>query len=264
MPVLIIKNTIATQTSMRGSHPLNAERPRRGRACYTRPRHALRIDAETAPNPRLLRTFSTLGPSRACAAVAAPLTRQGTVTEMTQQSSFRFGLVLLVVLGIAAVVWLTQRGARYWGRRARVLRAVRARTAERDAHGLLERAGFAVLGQQVRRRWSVFADGEAVSFELIADYVVRRDGQVWVAEVKTGERALDLGYGPTRRQLLEYREAFDVAGVLLVDAEGRSIRSVTFRRHVAPPRRRSAVYAFVLGAVFGALLSAFWLGALPS
>jgi len=196
------------------------------------------------------------------------LTRQGTVSEMMQQSAFRFGLVLLVVLGIAVVAWLTHRGAQFWDRRGRVRRAARARTAERDAHGLLERAGFAVLGQQVRRRWSVFADGEEVSFDLIADYVVRRDGQLWVAEVKTGERALDLGYGPTRRQLLEYREAFDVAGVLLVDAEGRNIRSVTFRGQVPPSRRLNAVYAFLLGAVFGALLGAFLaalgLGALPS
>ena len=85
----------------------------------------------------------------------------------------------------------------------------------------------------------MLAEAHEVEFTLIADYLVERDGRRWVAEVKTGERALDLRHGPTRRQMLEYRHAFDVDGVLLVDAEGQQITRVRFReRATHSPRPR--------------------------
>ena len=44
-------------------------------------------------------------------------------------------------------------------------------------------------------------------------------GQRFVAEVKTGERAIDPTHPATRRQLMEYLHVFEVDGVLLVDRE---------------------------------------------
>jgi hypothetical protein len=49
-----------------------------------------------------------------------------------------------------------------------------------------------------------------------------------VAEVKTGEVAPRLSTAATRRQLLEYRVAFDVDGVLLVCPERGTIQRVDF------------------------------------
>ena len=54
---------------------------------------------------------------------------------------------------------------------------------------------------------------------LRADLLVTRNGRRYVAEVKTGRTAPRLDCAATRRQLLEYRIAFGVDGVLLVDAE---------------------------------------------
>ena len=166
---------------------------------------------------------------------------------------------LLGVLALSGVsVWLTLWIVRRLDRRARRRRAARAQRAERDAAGLLEARGFELLGRQVRKSWALVADDKELRFDLIADYLVRRSGQRWVAEVKTGERGLDLRHGPTRRQLLEYREAFAVDGVLLVDAEGQTLKSVHF--HAARPGGRAAgLLKFTAGVVVGCLLAGYWL-----
>jgi hypothetical protein len=176
---------------------------------------------------------------------------------------FEPALIGLVLFGLALGVWLALRVVRLLDRRARQRRAVRAQLAERQAEQLLQSSGYEVLGRQVRRSWSVLVDGRELGFELIADYVVRAGGQDWVAEVKTGERALDLRHAPTRRQLLEYREAFGATGVLLVDAEGRRVQRVLFRdaepgTRARRGRRKALLLGFSLGAAAGALLALTW------
>lgn len=172
---------------------------------------------------------------------------------------FLLGMLLSALLA-GFVLHLVKRRARW----RRVRRAARASRAERAAAAVLGAHGYAIVGHQVRQRWSLLADGQELSFDLVADYLVESDGVRWIAEVKTGERALDLRYGPTRRQLLEYRQAFGVDGVLLVDAEAQSVRTVRFRE---PPRlarsawRRSAPQQLVLlgvGLVLGVWLTRSW------
>lgn len=102
-------------------------------------------------------------------------------------------------------------------------RTLRASAGEAGAFTLLERAGYAVLERQVPGSWTVRADGEALTFGLRADYLIERRGRRYIAEVKTGRLAPRLSHGPTRRQLLEYGAAFDVHGVVLVDADAGTI-----------------------------------------
>jgi hypothetical protein len=109
-------------------------------------------------------------------------------------------------------------------------RSARAADGEHGASALLERAGYAVLERQVPGSWTVRADGEPVTFGLRADYLVARKGRRYIAEVKTGRLAPRLSHGPTRRQLLEYRAAFDVHGVILVDADAETITHVEIER----------------------------------
>src|SRR5262245_49938518 len=157
-------------------------------------------------------------------------------------SSFLLGIILACAVGLLALQLV-----QHMARRRRVRRAARASDAERAAAHVLERAGYAILGRQVRRSWSVLADGQTLRFDLIADYLVESAGSRWVAEVKTGERALNLRYGPTRRQLLEYRQAFGVEGVLLVDAEAQLVQRVEFRELGAAPARAGRAWLW-LGA----------------
>jgi hypothetical protein len=104
----------------------------------------------------------------------------------------------------------------------------------------------------------VRADGEPLTFGLRADYLVQRSGRRYVAEVKTGRQAPRLSHGPTRRQLLEYSSAFDVHGVILVDADAETLTHVEVERG---PRPRAlgavavvALVCFAAGLGVGAAL----------
>lgn len=63
---------------------------------------------------------------------------------------------------------------------------------------------------------------------LQCDYVVERDGELLVAEVKTGAIATQLSTAATRRQMLEYQVAFGVPGIVLVDMERGTCAEVRF------------------------------------
>ena len=165
----------------------------------------------------------------------------------------------LLGMGVAGLIaYLAFHVMKHLARRARVRRAARAYSAERAAAQLLARAGYSVVGRQVRRAWSVLSDGQEQRFDLIADYLVERAGRPWVAEVKTGERSLSLRHGPTRRQLLEYRQAFGVDGVLLVDAEAQQVQRIQFREPTRRGRSGQALAWLAAGLVLGLALSHYW------
>jgi hypothetical protein len=143
-------------------------------------------------------------------------------------SSFIIAALALVI------VFLLIRG-RYRqgiGSRRAVARAHRALAGEEDAEALLEADGFTIIDRQVSCLWWITVDGEEEEVELRADLLVERDGERFIAEVKTGSKAPDPAFPPTRRQLLEYRLAFDPYGVLLVDVEAGAIYLVGFPRAV--------------------------------
>jgi hypothetical protein len=134
--------------------------------------------------------------------------------------------LVLCVLVMAMRLWWWQGR----GHRRAVRRAARAGRGEVEAEALLEAHGYTVLERQVRCLWWICVDGEEEEVELRADLLVEREGNRFIAEVKTGQRAPDPAFPPTRRQLLEYRLAFDPYGVLLVDVEAGDIYEVDFPR----------------------------------
>lgn len=137
---------------------------------------------------------------------------------------------LAIVALIGALIALVMlRALQRWGgsRRAR-RRGARAVRGETAAAAMLEHAGFTIVARQARISWSPLFDGEPYATEVRADYLVELDGERLVAEVKTGSVAPELSTAATRRQLLEYRVAFDVAGVLLVCPERGTIHRVEF------------------------------------
>lgn len=144
----------------------------------------------------------------------------------------------LVALACAAFLVLALVG--WWFAATRVRRHNLARqgvasAGEVEAEALLEGHGFDVVDRQVTTRWDLRVDGRAHEVSCRADLLVERRGKVYVAEVKTGARAVDPRHPATRRQLLEYALVFPVDGVLLVDVEAGSVHHVEFPSR-GPPR----------------------------
>ncbi len=145
--------------------------------------------------------------------------------------------IFVGVVAIAAAVlalWLAALVRRWRGSLRAKRRAARAGAGEEAAAVLLADAGFTIVERQARVAWAPLVDGEPLFMELRVDYLVEANGELLVAEVKTGDEAPSLETAATRRQLLEYHVAFAADGVLLVCPERRSIHRVVF------PQRRSA------------------------
>ena len=118
------------------------------------------------------------------------------------------------------------------------IRMDRAARGEARAARWLQEQGYAVLGAQVVADHAVRIDDRTVTVSLRADYLVARGGARYVVEVKTGTLAPRIETSATRRQMLEYRVAFDVDGILLVDGETGLVHEVTFPALALQPVRR--------------------------
>lgn len=142
-------------------------------------------------------------------------------------------MTTVVFVAFAAAVlalWLARVVRRWRGSSRARRRAARAGAGEERAAGLLEAAGFRIVARQARTAWAPLVDGVPFETELRADYLVEACGELFVAEVKTGDEAPSLATAATRRQLLEYSIAFAADGVLLVCPERDEIKRVEFPR----------------------------------
>ena len=167
--------------------------------------------------------------------------------------------VLVVVASFAVVAALLQTLRLWWRAAAPAwrLRAQSRRAVEGEARAelLLARLGYEIHARQVACAWTVTADDVPVDVELRADLIVARGGRTFVAEVKTGDFAPRIESSATRRQLLEYRCAFDVDGVLLVDPESETVREIVFpldRFRDRARTRTSPLVWLALGIALGA------------
>lgn len=135
-------------------------------------------------------------------------------------------LIIAIVALLAAMLGWWR--AMYRMTRGNRSRQRRAQAGEHGAEQVLADAGFTVIERQLTGEWSYFIDGEAVVVRCRADLLVQCEGERFIAEVKTGARAIDPTNPSTRRQLLEYQLAFPVDGILLVDMEAREVVEVYF------------------------------------
>src|SRR4051812_36943832 len=156
----------------------------------------------------------------------------------------------------AACLFALVQTFRLWLRGARPRWALRAR-AERGAEGeihaerLLKKLGYRIESRQTTGGWTVHVDGEPRAITVRADYLVRQGGRRLVADVKTGELAPRIESAATRRQLLEYRLAFEVDGVLLVDVEQGEAQEVEFALPQQPPSWDLRLIWLALGFALG-------------
>ncbi len=131
------------------------------------------------------------------------------------------GAVAVLVIGL---IWLKGVAAR----RVMAQRRLGAR-GERRALQMLKRAGYEILGEQATASYQVLVDQRAFPIHLRADFLVKKAGQTFVAEAKSGGPSAQITTRATRRQLLEYQHAFAVHGLLLIDVAAETIAEVHFQ-----------------------------------
>lgn len=136
--------------------------------------------------------------------------------------------IVCCVLGLGLGALLSLRLRRLWERRATRARSARGQRGEARAAALLEQHGYEIVDRQRRISYAVQVGASERAVQLVLDFVVRRDGEELVAEVKTGPNAPRLAHEATRRQLLEYQLATRSARVLLIDPERATIETVAF------------------------------------
>jgi hypothetical protein len=161
-------------------------------------------------------------------------------------------LVAALALAVAFVQALFLAGRRWARRRRMAIRMERAQDGEERAARLLEEHGFVVSGAQAVVEHAVRIDDRVVVVALRADYLAEKNGARYVVEVKTGALAPKIETSATRRQMLEYRIAFDVDGVVLVDAESGRVHEVTFPALERLARPTSSGWRFVAVAIAAA------------
>lgn len=103
----------------------------------------------------------------------------------------------------------------------------RAKKAERDAIGFLEKRGYHILERQLTRTLVIYLNGKPHESRIRADLLVRKGWKTYVVEVKSGQQGS--GTLPNvRRQLLEYDLVFRPDGMLLLDMEKEQLKTVEF------------------------------------
>lgn len=166
-------------------------------------------------------------------------------------------LTLLCGVALAAALLLVRRTLSRARHRGRIRRGLQL---EQRAAALLEREGFSILQSQAHLDWNIVCDDETLPVLLKADYLVRRDGQDWVVDVKSGQGANPRSIA-TRRQLLEYALAYRTAGALLVDMEREVVHRFRFGT-LAGEGRGVRPAGIVLLAVLLIIAAALTVGAL--
>ncbi|MGB0403451.1 MAG: hypothetical protein ACPGEG_05090 [Salibacteraceae bacterium] len=131
----------------------------------------------------------------------------------------------LFVAGLC--VWLYaffSKKVRNW---KRVKRLKKGKEAESDAKLILKKTGYQIHDYQPQLNYEFLADQENVKVNITPDYLVKKDGIVYVVEVKSGEVASNPNYAATRRQLLEYSLVSEHP-LLFVDMETKLIHKIKF------------------------------------
>ncbi len=128
----------------------------------------------------------------------------------------------------------------------------RGRKAEIDAVRFLEKKGYRILSSQDRKSYIIKVDDKSEEVTVIADFIVKKNGKIYVVEVKTGKEAPSVRTSSTRRQLLEYFYTFRPDGIILLDMNADKVHTVEFPFSLA---RKEAFYIyFILGILIGGMI----------
>ena len=103
----------------------------------------------------------------------------------------------------------------------------KGKIGEKKAISLLKNNGYQILDQQFTIKGWLIKNGVRKSFIIRPDYLVKKDNEILIAEVKTGEAA-SISNISTRRQLLEYSNIYYSKKVILIDVNKQTLSLIEF------------------------------------
>ena len=145
-------------------------------------------------------------------------------------------ILYLVVLALVLLLLFFQWFKAFRIKQVQLKRLDRGRRLEQEARQFLVRKGFRIVGEQVEIVHDYEVDGEPQSSVIVLDYLVAKRGKTYIVEVKSGNSAISVQNGATRRQILEYDFVFKNDGVFLLDMENRKMHLVRFFPKSLPKR----------------------------
>ena len=171
-------------------------------------------------------------------------------------SSFIF-FIALVSCVLGGLVFLAV--SRWWKQRRFLRRCRRGVQAEAQAGPILKSYGYELLETQKQVQATINVDGKALAYQVCPDGLAKRGNSLFAVEVKTGRTAPKPLYRETRRQLLEYYHILPVEGVLLVNADLRTVSVVSFEKKSRKTKEKRFLLQFVIAQLcIFALLSFFF------
>jgi Holliday junction resolvase-like predicted endonuclease len=157
----------------------------------------------------------------------------------------------LGVLGLGLFAWLVLALRKALEIRRIRQRFQKGRAGQKAAQKVLERQGFEIISHEHRLCSVVEIDGEPFPYDARIDFIVRKGRKLFGVEVKTGDKATNPLYRPTRRQLLEYSRLLPFDGLFLLDMDTERLLRVGFMESLQRrPLLRWGI-AFGLGFAFG-------------
>ena len=135
------------------------------------------------------------------------------------------GLYLSILLFIVFISgWLLKR---VYSSLFFIFLKFRGKIGERKAEKLLKKNGFRIIKKQFLIESALQVNNETKFFNVKPDFLVKKNNEIFIAEVKTGDSA-SIKNISTRRQLLEYSVINNSNRVILVDISNQSISIINF------------------------------------
>ena len=122
--------------------------------------------------------------------------------------------LLCFALGLFCAFSYTRWSRSRSGRKSRK----RGQKAERRASRILKAQGFQIVENQPSFTSAFVVNGKMEYFQVLPDYLVKKDGQVYIVEVKTNQSGIS--NAGIRRQILEYLYATDLPCLLVRMPDG--------------------------------------------
>ncbi|MBF96813.1 MAG: hypothetical protein CFH34_01077 [Alphaproteobacteria bacterium MarineAlpha9_Bin4] len=104
---------------------------------------------------------------------------------------------------------------------------LRGKLGEKKAINLLKNHGYQIIDQQITLKGSLLNNNVPQYYFIRPDYLVKKDNEFYIAEVKTGKSA-SIQNISTRRQLLEYTKVYNSKKIILIDVKEKTVNLIEF------------------------------------